>query len=233
QAPNPVIDELCPANAPNRARYNVPPGQLTEVGMKQALELGTFLRETYVESMDFLPPTLGSGIEASFSSKFMSDPAERCLQTAQAMAMGLFPNGTGPPGFPNQPVAVETEQKQYASVLAAAHGVCLAQQEADNAAYDSTRGRQLIEQWRNITDVIAQACGTPIEYYEAADNGKEGLVLGVKDVGDMLDFDEQQGLPRLPGVSRKVHEEMTQLAFTLLQERYYSDRRQASDMSCR
>ena len=26
------------------------------------------------------------------------------------MAMGLFPNGTGPPGFPNQPVAVQTEQ---------------------------------------------------------------------------------------------------------------------------
>lgn len=36
--------------------------------------------------------------------------AERCLQTAQAMGMGLFPNGTGPPGFPNQPVAVQTEQ---------------------------------------------------------------------------------------------------------------------------
>lgn len=36
--------------------------------------------------------------------------AERCLQTAQAMAQGLFPNGTGPPGFPNQPIAVQTEQ---------------------------------------------------------------------------------------------------------------------------
>lgn len=36
--------------------------------------------------------------------------AERCLQTAQAMAQGLFPNGTGPPGFPEQPIAVQTEQ---------------------------------------------------------------------------------------------------------------------------
>ncbi|CAM9864553.1 unnamed protein product [Pylaiella littoralis] len=226
RAPNPVIDELCPENRDNRAQYNVPPGQLTEIGMKQALKLGTYLREEYVESMDFLPPSLGNGSERSFSSKFMSDSAERCLQTAQVVGMGLFPNGTGPPGFPNQPVAVETEQKEFATLLAAAQGVCLPQQKADNAAYDLTRGKDLIGQNKNITDVIAQACGTPTENYAHADNGREGLVLGVKDVGDMLDFDEQQGLPGLESVSKKNHEEMTQLAFTLLQERYYSNRRQ-------
>lgn len=45
--------------------------------MGQALKLGTFLRETYVESTGFLPATLGSGSEPSFSSKFMSDSGER------------------------------------------------------------------------------------------------------------------------------------------------------------
>ncbi len=44
--------------------------------MKQALQLGAFLRETYVERNSFLPPTLGSGSEPSFSSKFMSDSGE-------------------------------------------------------------------------------------------------------------------------------------------------------------
>ncbi|CAM9171583.1 unnamed protein product [Ectocarpus fasciculatus] len=192
QAPNPVVDELCPANKANRAKYNVPPGQLTENGMKQALKLGNFLRETYIESMDFLPPTLGNGSAPTFSSRLMSDAAARCLQTAQAMAMGLFPDGTGLPGFPNQPMPVQTEPKQFASLLAAAHGPCSSQQKADNAAYDSTRGEELIQQSRSITDVVSQACGAPTEAYTKADNGKEGLVLGVKDVSDMLDFDEQQ-----------------------------------------
>lgn len=41
-------------------------------------------------------------------------------------------------------------------MLAAAHGACLSQQKADNAAYDSTRGKELIDQSRSITDVIAQ-----------------------------------------------------------------------------
>lgn len=44
--------------------------------MKQALKLGAFLRETYVDDAAFLPPTLGSGSEPSFSSKFMSDSGE-------------------------------------------------------------------------------------------------------------------------------------------------------------
>lgn len=47
-------------------------------------------------------------------------------------------------------------QKEFANMLAAAHGACLPQQKADNAAYDSTRGKNLIDQSRSITDVIAQ-----------------------------------------------------------------------------
>lgn len=44
-------------------------------------------------------------------------------------------------------------------------------------------------------NVIMQACGASVSDYVEADGGKEGLVLGVKDVGDMLDFDEQQVCP--------------------------------------
>ncbi|CAN0058173.1 unnamed protein product, partial [Laminaria digitata] len=200
QAPNTVIDELCPTNLDNRRSYNVPPGQLTEKGMQQALKLGEFVRKTYVESIGFLPPTLGSGgSNGTYSSRFMSDSGKSAEPTAQVMAMGLFPNGTGPPGFPNQPVAVQTEQascklsiKQFANVLAAAHGACLRQQKADNKIYDQTRGKDLIDDAKNVTETVAKACGARVEDYKNADGGKEGLVLGVKDVADMLDFDEQQ-----------------------------------------
>lgn len=47
-------------------------------------------------------------------------------------------------------------QKQFANLLAAAHGACLPQQKADNAAYDSTRGKDLIDQSKSITDVVAE-----------------------------------------------------------------------------
>lgn len=40
--------------------------------------------------------------------------------------------------------------------------------------------------------LVCQACGARVQDYKNADGGKEGLVLGVKDVADMLDFDEQQ-----------------------------------------
>ena len=51
--------------------------KLTEKGMQQALKLGEFVRRTYVESMGFLPPTLGSGgSNGTYSARFMSDSGE-------------------------------------------------------------------------------------------------------------------------------------------------------------
>lgn len=42
--------------------------------------------------------------------------------------------------------------------------------------------------------MLCQACGTNVEDYAKADGGRSELVLAVKNVGDMLDFDEQQVL---------------------------------------
>lgn len=47
-------------------------------------------------------------------------------------------------------------QKQFANLLAAAHGACLPQQKADNAAYDSARGKELIDQSKSITGTVAE-----------------------------------------------------------------------------
>ncbi|CAM9706496.1 unnamed protein product [Ascophyllum nodosum] len=230
RAPNAVARELCPANEANRLAYNVPPGQLTESGMRQAYKLGVFIRKTYVESLSFLPPTLEDGRHEHFSSQFVSESATRCLQTAQAMAQGLFPNGTGPPGFPNQPVAVQSEQPPFANLLAAPQGACLSKRKADDKAFDESRGKAIIRNAGNLTDIVAEACGTSVKDYDSenVNGGQEGQVLAVKDMSDMLDFDEYQGLPRFPAMSNETHARYIALAFTLLQERYYSNKKQVT-----
>lgn len=51
--------------------------QLTEKGMQQALKLGEYVRKTYVESVNFMPPSLGSGgTNGTYSAWFMSDNGE-------------------------------------------------------------------------------------------------------------------------------------------------------------
>lgn len=44
--------------------------------MKQAHELGAFLRRTYVERLGFLPPALGTGYNETFIAAFTSDSGE-------------------------------------------------------------------------------------------------------------------------------------------------------------
>lgn len=51
------------------------------------------------------------------------------------------------------------KQKQFANVLAAAHGACLGQQKADNNVYDQTRGKDLIDDAKNITETVAKVIG--------------------------------------------------------------------------
>lgn len=52
------------------------------------------------------------------------------------------------------------EQKQFANVLAAAHGACLGQQKADNKVYDQTRGKDLIDDAKNVTETVAKVIGS-------------------------------------------------------------------------
>lgn len=57
------------------------------------------------------------------------------------------------------PLCAVAEQKQFANVLAAAHGACLGQQKADNKVYDQTRGKDLIDDAKNVTETVAKVIG--------------------------------------------------------------------------
>ncbi|CAM9677478.1 unnamed protein product, partial [Discosporangium mesarthrocarpum] len=190
--------------------------------MQQALQLGEQIRSLYVEDKGFLPPSFSSGGASGFFSKFQSDPALRCLQTAQACAMGIYSQGTGPPGLPTQPVPVSTHEKGLDNLFAAPNAACKPQRLVDNKVYDNGRGRELVEEASTTMSIVGEACGLNIEDYAAVHGGEEGLVLGVKDVSDMFNFDQQQGLDILPLVNAEVHANLSQLAFQLLQERYYT-----------
>ena len=72
-------------------RWDIEPGELTSVGMRQHFLLGSELRQRYI----LTTPVLQSSYNYS-QVYFRSTDVNRTIESAQSQMMGLFPAGTGP-----------------------------------------------------------------------------------------------------------------------------------------
>jgi len=91
RAPNPPYWSMCPNDLGNKAKYNVNMEDLTGLGMQEEFDFGVWLRHRY---HDFI------GIRFNRTQHFIRAVGEpRILQSAMAVAQGMFPDGFGPAGF--------------------------------------------------------------------------------------------------------------------------------------
>ncbi|DBA02874.1 TPA: hypothetical protein N0F65_005901, partial [Lagenidium giganteum] len=225
RAPNGVVARICPNNLKNLDAYNVPLEQLTEYGMHQLLAVGKHIRDVYVKEKGFLSETFNGVNHTHFETYFRSDAATRCSQSATALGYGLYPDGTGPKGFPRQPVPVTMQLLPNEHDFAAPKGPCKPTLKQDLEEYAKTRAVELLGQYQDALDTISKACGVNLADVPTMQGG-EDLVLAVKDIADMLIFDRDEKLPRIQGVDEETSAKIEQLAFQNLMERYYSSDRE-------
>lgn len=226
RAPNYVTNTICPNNHENLQAYKVPPAQLTVNGMNQLVQVGNHIRQIYVEEKKFLSESFSGEKRLHFEAYFRADAATRCAHSAEALALGLYPFGSGPEGFPLQLVPVTMELLQHEHVFAAPKGPCKATLARDLADYAKDKAPELFQgEYKDVLDKVGAACGINMTNVPNVQKG-EDLVLAVKDIADMFTFDEQEGLPPLPGLDTATVKKIEQLGFRNLMERYYSsDRR--------
>ncbi|CAI5704732.1 unnamed protein product [Peronospora effusa] len=230
RAPNDVVKIMCPHNKANLDAYKVPLKQLTENGMKQMQAVGEHIRLTYMVDEPlhedaFLSRSFNGVNHSHFETYFRSDAATRCSQSAAAVAYGLYPDGTGPQGYPHQPVPITMQLVENEHAFAATKGPCKNTLDADLAVYANTRAPELFDQYRDVLDQLGAVCGVAVEDIPNLPGG-EDIVLGVKDLADMFGFDRDEGLPLTEGMTVVAREKLEQLAFTNLMERYYSTDRE-------
>lgn len=96
-------------------------GQLTPRGMRQEFDLGTKMRNRYVNETHLLPANYQAGTIYARSTS-----VQRTLMSAQSFLMGLYPAGTGPsmpdskePALPNafQPIPIFTAPSEHDNVI--------------------------------------------------------------------------------------------------------------------
>uniref|UniRef100_K3WPM1 Acid phosphatase n=1 Tax=Globisporangium ultimum (strain ATCC 200006 / CBS 805.95 / DAOM BR144) TaxID=431595 RepID=K3WPM1_GLOUD len=225
RAPNGVVAHICPTNSGNLNAYKVPLEQLTEIGMRQMLAAGEYVRKVYVEEKGFLSPSLNGVNHTHFEAYFRADAATRCHQSATALGYGLYPDGTGPKGFPHEPVPVTMQLLKNEHEFAAPKGPCAATLHADLGVYAETRALELLDENQKMLEKVGEICGVSVEQIPTTPGG-EDLVLGVKDIADMFIFDRDEELPPTKGLTTEISAQIEQLAFTNLMERYYSTDRE-------
>ncbi|KAE9344614.1 hypothetical protein PF008_g9139 [Phytophthora fragariae] len=215
RAPNPTVKAHCPNNLPNVESYSVPLEQLTERGMEQMEAVGDHVREVYVNEKGFLSPSFnGPQDEPHFEGYFRADAANRCGQSAVSMGYGLYPEGTGPDGYPRQPIPVYMQLFENEHDFTA-NGPCWPVMSANNKVYTKGRAAEAIEKHKGTLEAVAKLCGH--DFYKGVDP-----VTAIKDVGDMFLFDQDEGLDPTPGLTSELVEDIAQLAFQHLVERLYS-----------
>ncbi|KAF0697633.1 hypothetical protein As57867_011639, partial [Aphanomyces stellatus] len=223
--PNEITATLCPKNAHNSGRYEVPPEQLTEVGMEQLRKAGEEIRREYIDVQQFLSHSASGDSRKHLEAYFRSDSAERCAQSAIALGYGLYPDGTGPRPFHKQPIANFMQLLPNEHDFAAPKGPCKAVAKADVQLYFEKRAQELIAQHKPMLEKVGDLCGINVWDIPTLPNG-EDIVTGIKDIADTFTFDTQEGLPRLDGLTPELQSEIEGLAFQNLMERYYSTDRQ-------
>ncbi|KAF0684937.1 Aste57867_23181 [Aphanomyces stellatus] len=219
--PNPIAKYLCPNNHNNSETYLVPPAQLTQLGMQQMRAVGEEVRREYVTKQGYLSSSISGPTREHFETYFRSDSADRCAQSAISMGYGLYPDGTGPEGFPHQPIAVYMQLIRNEHDFAATEGPCQAISESDVDKYFETRAQELIKEHAPMLETVGQLCGINIWDIPTMTHG-EDIVTGIKDIADAFTFDTQHGLPRMAGLTPALQAEIEGLAFQNLMERYYS-----------
>ncbi|TDH64967.1 uncharacterized protein CCR75_006071 [Bremia lactucae] len=232
RAPNDVVKIICPRNKANMDAYEVPPTQLTEIGMNQLLSVGEHVRIMYMvdelhHKEAFLSRSLNGVNNSHFETYFRADAATRCSQSAAALGYGLYPDGTGPRGFSHEPVPITMQLVENEHAFAAPKGPCKNVLNDDLAVYARKRAPELFDKYRNVLDKVSEVCGVAIEDIPSLVDS-EDVVLGVKDLADMFVFDRDEGLPLPEGMTVEAREQLEQLAFTNLMERYFSTDRQVT-----
>ncbi|KPA80233.1 putative acid phosphatase [Leptomonas pyrrhocoris] len=210
RAPNAPYWQMCPNDAFNKQRYDVAPEDLTGLGMQEEYHFGQYIRDTYHSF-------LGDKFNRSLHY-FRAVGEPRILQSAMAVAQGIFPNGFGPGGhLPSRPQFVPVFSDMDTHEYLLDDVPCFRRAENDSHRWLETRYPDFIEDPYNkrVIATIKEMCGPY--------NGTAKNYAYIKTVADGLTFSTDFGLNVLNGkLSPQMLFDIRNVSLQLLMQRLYN-----------
>lgn len=201
RAPNLQVPTLCPEYAKRVfPDFDTPLAQLSKVGIAENYESGVFLRRRYIP--DFIP----KAFVPDGSVNFFAERMTRNIVSTEVLAMGMYPDGTGPDGFlgsrPNI-VPISTSQEGKDELMNCARdGPCRHRFRKDFKLWALEHDRRVYAGNVALFDRMSRACGNewilnPMGiYYQGR---LKTLTWGVKAISDAFSFAANEGLDATMG----------------------------------
>ncbi|GET93324.1 acid phosphatase, putative [Leishmania tarentolae] len=215
RAPNAPFWKMCPNDKKSRKHYKVAAEDLTGLGMEEEYNFGQYLRNTY-------HTFLGDKFNRTLHY-FRAVGEPRILQSAMAVAQGIFPDGFGPGGYlPSRPQFVPIFSDMDTHEYLLDDVPCFRRAENDSHRWINNRYQDFINDpsTGRVLEMIKEVCG---EY-----TGKAESYAYIKTVADGLTFNSDMGLKVAKGkLTPEVLFSIRNVSLQLLMQRlYYTDEQQ-------
>ncbi|EPY32941.1 acid phosphatase [Strigomonas culicis] len=208
---------MCPNEVVNRRRYDVDAEDLTGLGMQEEYKFGQYLRTQY-------RAFLGDRFNRSLHF-FRAVGEPRILQSAMAVAQGVFPDGFGPGGFlPGRPQFVPIFSDMDTHEYLLDDVPCFRRAEVDSHRWVKENLTDFMKDPEHMAalQTMRRVCGAP--------NGNFSEFAYIKTVADGMTFNYDYGMRIGRGRDMLTAEDLfrvRRLSLALLMQRlYYTDEQQ-------
>ncbi|KPI87011.1 putative acid phosphatase [Leptomonas seymouri] len=210
RAPNAPYWQMCPNDAFNRKRYDVMAEDLSGLGMQEEYHFGQYIHGTY---RNFIGDKFNRSLHY-----FRAVGEPRILQSAMAVAQGIFPDGFGPGGFlPSRPQFVPIFSDMDTHEYLLDDVPCFRRAEKDSHRWLNASYPLFLKDPYN-SKVIAsmkKLCG--------AYNGTAKGYAYIKTIADGLTFNTDLGLNVLNGkLTPRMLFDIRNVSLQLLMQRLYN-----------
>eukprot|EP00796_Vickermania_ingenoplastis_P005166 gene5166-3714_t len=210
RAPNAPYWKMCPNDASNKKRYDVAAEDLSGLGMQEEYEFGQFIRGRY---RTFLGDRFNRTLHY-----FRAVGEPRILQSAMAVAQGIFPDGFGPAGFlPSRPQFVPIFSDMDTHEYLLDDVPCFRRAERDSREWIRDKYDDFLED-PNVKETVSrmrELCGTTSAY--------QNTFAYIKTVADGLVFNSDLELNVCGGkLSPDLLYQARNVSLRLLMDRLYN-----------
>eukprot|EP00756_Hemistasia_phaeocysticola_P054404 Hpha_TRINITY_DN30333_c0_g1::TRINITY_DN30333_c0_g1_i1::g.147147::m.147147 len=194
RAPNPQVPWVCPAADEMLKEFDQPVwsrqrAALSKVGHAENWEAGRWIRSRYGEGPDALVEPYYKDDGSIF---FFSERMNRNIVSTQALVYGLFPPGTGQPGFiegnPNLVPILTSQPFEDTLINMPRDGPCTSLYNRDRAIWNQRYEKEYASRYKTTIDKFSGVCG-----YDFT-TSRKSLAWSLKAAADAFSMAKNEGI---------------------------------------